>query len=101
MSAYYPLRTSFALLLLFVPLVISRLGFGTKGFWKTYALFGAGFFGTFAIAGWLVTIGMDAVAEHQVLYTLSDFAGISFLFCCCAFCGGAVAEKTAGKMRRF
>ena len=97
----YPLRITFALMLLFAPFVISRLGFGTKRLWSQYALVAAGFFGIFAIAGWVVHIGMDVTGEQQLLRILDDFAGISFAFACCAFCGGAFAERAAGNMRRF
>jgi hypothetical protein len=97
----YLLRTCFVLVLLFLPLIISRLGFGTKRFWGGYALVAAGLFGVFAVAGWLVGFGMDVIGELRVLGPLHDFAGISFAFTCCAFFGGAFAEKAAGKMRRF
>jgi hypothetical protein len=97
----YPLRSAIAAVLLLLPLIISRLGAGTKRFWGTYTLGFGGFFFAFAAAGWLVRMGMDVMGETQVVRSVGEFAGISFVFAACAFCGGAFAEKTAGKMRRY
>jgi hypothetical protein len=97
----YPLRTALAFVLLFAPLVISRLGFGTKRFWGGYAFSTAAFFGVFAVAGWIVRVGMDIIGELQLLRPVGEFAGVSFVFAFCAFCGGAFAESAAGKMQRF
>ena len=101
MDANYPLRTSCALALLLAPLIISRFGVGTKRTWSTYAFVASGFFGVFAVAGWLVRVGMDVVGEVQVIRPIGDFAVLSFAFAVCAFFGGSFAESVASKMRRF
>jgi hypothetical protein len=97
----YILRSSFAVVLLFVPLIISRLGFGTKRLWAEYAFAAAGFFAIFACAGWLVRAGLIVVGQIHALRVVGDFAGLSVVFAICAFIGAAFAEKTAGKMGRF
>ena len=94
-SPNYVLRSSVGLILLFVPLIISRLGFGTKRLWGTYT------FLVFAAAGWLVGLAMDVRGEADTLRSMRDFAGVSFTLAICSFCGGAFAEKKAGKMRRY
>lgn len=96
----YVLRSSVCLGLLFVPLIISRLGFGTKRLWATYSVGVAGFFLVFAVAGWLVELAMNVMGEADTLRTIQDFAGISFVLAICSFCGGAFAEKKADGMRR-
>lgn len=97
----YGLRISIVLVLLFVPMIVSRLGRGSKRFWTEYALWMGGFFLIFALAGWLVRVGLYVTGESQVLQVVSDFAGISFVFAACAFFGGALAENVAGKMGRY
>jgi len=96
----YPLRTSVALVLLFVPVVISRLGFGTKRQWGWYALYATGFLVVFTVADWLVGCAMDLVGQSKTLLPLKDYTGISFTLAVCAFLGGAFAEAVAGRMRR-
>jgi hypothetical protein len=66
-TANYLLRSSVAAILLLLPFVVSRLGFGTKKFWSMYAFGCGGFFLTFAVAGWLVSIGMNVTAEPETL----------------------------------
>lgn len=101
MHPNYAFRSSVVLVLLFVPVLISRFGRGSKRFWYEYTWCAGGFFLIFAVAGWLVTMGMDLIGESQVLRSVGDFAGIAFVFACCGFCGGAFAEKAAGKMGRY
>jgi hypothetical protein len=97
----HELRISIALALLFAPMIISRLGHGSKRFWSEYALWVGGLFLIFALAGWLVHVGLDVTGESQVLQVVGDFAGISFVFGACAFIGGSFAEKAAGRMGRY
>jgi hypothetical protein len=86
---------------LFLPLLISRLGGGTKRLWGAYTLGIAAFFLVFAVAGLLVALATDVMGETSTLRSAQDFAGGSFVFAICAFCGGSFAESAAGKMKRY
>ena len=93
-------RAVFAAVLLLLPLVLAHLGVGTKKAWGMYALGAPFFFFIFAVAGWLSSFGMTLMGETETLRPLGSFAGSSFAFGCCAFFGGAFAEKRAGNRGR-
>lgn len=81
------LFSALALVLLFVPLVISRLGVGTKRLWHRYAIWIPLSFLAYAFEDWRISDGSET--------------NISVVLAVCAFFGGAFAESTAGRMRRF
>jgi len=85
-ASYYPL-SAFAAVLLFVPLMISRLGFGTKRWWHRYAIWIPLPFLSYAYEDWRISDGSEI--------------NISVVLGFCSFVGGALAESTAGRMRRF
>ncbi len=86
--------------LLLLPVVLAHLGVGTKKAWGMYALGAPIFFFIFAIAGWISSFAMTLTVETETLRPLGSFAGSSFAFGCCAFFGGAFAEKRAGNRQR-
>jgi hypothetical protein len=93
----YTLRTAIALALLLGPVILSRLGIGSKGGWGTYTLVSPGIFLTFAVTAPLVRLGMG----FSALGSFGEFSGVSFAFAALAYIGGAFAESAARKTGRF
>ena len=82
------LLSALALVLLFVPLIISRLGLGTKRWWQHYAFVMSGSFLVAAFEAWRIQLSGGPI-------------NLSLVLAVCSFMGGAFAESTAGRMRRF
>jgi hypothetical protein len=95
----FALRLMLVLSTLFVPMIISRAGVGTRKQWFIYLCVSVGSLGVLAVLFPAIGFVMALMNHEGAAQRLYDIGGVSLILALCSFFGSSFADTIADRRR--